>query len=336
MNKSKFKAEFTLKQHTPIIHFQSGQNGATLRATELKPKFDRFLLHNVEDIPFIKNANGHKSLDYKVTIAINGQGVKGTPNNFLYFANNSAQGDEFKYTIKSQSVIVTFFSYRTDLIESINRYFNDFLLITNFGSRSTKGYGSFGKSIENAETVLRKYYPIVFKITNVGDISKWEVKVDTIHKKLKSGINFIQYHKSLLFQYMCTQNIRWEKRNIKEKFSVLATGKPPIDCDTRGQYRYIRAMLGTAGINEYDRGNKTVTIDGGEIERFASPIIYKIIGNSIYLLGDKSYEKIMGKPFIFQYKQSSFTINTPSKSEFDLHKFLKFVEKNDNIISEVK
>ena len=40
---SAFKVEFTLKQHTPIIHFQSEQAGATLRATELKPKFDRFL-----------------------------------------------------------------------------------------------------------------------------------------------------------------------------------------------------------------------------------------------------------------------------------------------------
>ena len=43
MSSSKFKVEFTLRQHTPIIHFQSDQSGATLRATELKPKFDRFL-----------------------------------------------------------------------------------------------------------------------------------------------------------------------------------------------------------------------------------------------------------------------------------------------------
>ncbi|MFK5976154.1 MAG: hypothetical protein QM493_06565 [Sulfurovum sp.] len=41
---SKFKVNFTLKQHTPIIHFQSDQMGATLRATELKPKFDKFLI----------------------------------------------------------------------------------------------------------------------------------------------------------------------------------------------------------------------------------------------------------------------------------------------------
>jgi len=35
-----YKLEFTLKQHTPIIHFQHDQDGATLRATEVKPKLD--------------------------------------------------------------------------------------------------------------------------------------------------------------------------------------------------------------------------------------------------------------------------------------------------------
>jgi len=45
---SKFKLEFTLKQHTPLIHFQSNQKGATLRATELKPKLDKFLIEQFQ------------------------------------------------------------------------------------------------------------------------------------------------------------------------------------------------------------------------------------------------------------------------------------------------
>lgn len=47
---NKYKVEFTLKQHTPIIHFQSEQVGATLRATELKPKFDRFISKTLKSI----------------------------------------------------------------------------------------------------------------------------------------------------------------------------------------------------------------------------------------------------------------------------------------------
>ena len=36
--------QVTLKQHTPLIHFQHDQYGATLRASEVKPKLDRFIL----------------------------------------------------------------------------------------------------------------------------------------------------------------------------------------------------------------------------------------------------------------------------------------------------
>ncbi|MDR2915339.1 MAG: hypothetical protein LBV74_10995 [Tannerella sp.] len=38
------KLEVILKQHTPLIHFQHDQEGATLRASEVKPKLDRFIL----------------------------------------------------------------------------------------------------------------------------------------------------------------------------------------------------------------------------------------------------------------------------------------------------
>lgn len=41
---NKFKLSIELKQHTPLIHFQHAQTGATLRATELKPMLDRFIL----------------------------------------------------------------------------------------------------------------------------------------------------------------------------------------------------------------------------------------------------------------------------------------------------
>lgn len=45
-----FKLTFTLKQHTPIIHFQHEQEGATLRASEVKPKLDRFI---IEELPYL-------------------------------------------------------------------------------------------------------------------------------------------------------------------------------------------------------------------------------------------------------------------------------------------
>lgn len=43
-----------LKQHTPIIHFQHNQDGATLRATEVKPKLDRFIIEEAFNNDFEK------------------------------------------------------------------------------------------------------------------------------------------------------------------------------------------------------------------------------------------------------------------------------------------
>ena len=74
-----------LKQHTPIIHFQHYQEGATLRASELKPKLDKFLIEKlkltaVDDrgriVPkreYLKWFNNKEklSLDYKVKIIDN-------------------------------------------------------------------------------------------------------------------------------------------------------------------------------------------------------------------------------------------------------------------------
>jgi len=331
---SKFRLEFKLKQHTPIIHFQSDQSGATLRATELKPKLDRFILENVEGIPFKENANGAKSLDYKVKVEASGKSERTLPNSFLFFANNVIKEDkDKKYMVKVKSIKIEFFSFNSKVLKAIEKYFDEFMLISNFGARSTKGYGNFMTKLNNTESILKKYYPIVFKVSN-PNMRDWESTVDTLHKKLKAGINFKSYHKSLLFQYMCTKNLRWEKRKIKEEFPALAKGKEPIDCHIKKEYRYIRAMLGLAGINEY-QGKQVVTISHKEIERFSSPIIYKIIDNNIYLLCDRSYEKIMNETFEFSLKGKKFSIKTPSKDEFDLYEFLKFVEK-ENLISEVK
>ena len=80
---SKYKLCFKLKQHTPIIHFQADQKGATLRASELKPKLDRFLIDKVGMLDdngkpkekykswFIGGGKKHLALDYKVKIEAN-------------------------------------------------------------------------------------------------------------------------------------------------------------------------------------------------------------------------------------------------------------------------
>ena len=64
---SNYKLKFTLKQHTPIIHFQHNQHGATLRASELKPKLDKFLMkkRTIKSIDYSKHISYFpESVDY--------------------------------------------------------------------------------------------------------------------------------------------------------------------------------------------------------------------------------------------------------------------------------
>lgn len=46
-----------LKQHTPLIHFQHDQYGATLRASEVKPKLDKFLIERLGTLEELGDAN---------------------------------------------------------------------------------------------------------------------------------------------------------------------------------------------------------------------------------------------------------------------------------------
>ena len=44
---------FTLKQHTPLLHFQYEQERATLRVSEVKPKLDRYIVEKEFEKPLI-------------------------------------------------------------------------------------------------------------------------------------------------------------------------------------------------------------------------------------------------------------------------------------------
>ena len=69
-----------LKQHTPLIHFQHDQEGATLRASEVKPKLDKYILTQLGGGDYEKGKaeakskgwlvgkGEHYALDYKMRI----------------------------------------------------------------------------------------------------------------------------------------------------------------------------------------------------------------------------------------------------------------------------
>ncbi|WP_456389974.1 hypothetical protein [Hydrogenimonas sp.] len=207
-----FTLELTLRQHTPLIHFQADQPGATLRATELKPKLDRFLLKKNSKLPARKHPNGHQSLDYKIFIEPleeievfpleyplmnnktqemkrdrHGNTVNGTLSTF--FAN---MGPEWKKKPKKlvfcPNTKVTISSLDTELIRIIRENISEFFMTHNFGMRQSKGFGSFTVEKIGTETVEQNWNGLdyCFQVDNLNQIQT----PNTYYKHKAPGTRF--------------------------------------------------------------------------------------------------------------------------------------------------
>ncbi len=343
MAKSRHRIAFTLKQHTPLIHFQHDQPGATLRATELKPKLDRFLRgYQKLDYP------NDRALPYKVHIKYNGRNRYDYPKTYVkrgdegYKAPYFAGGVSIEHT---ENPTIVFHSFDSNVLEAIESEFPRFLSFENFGTRQSKGFGGFHidslTQRDFEDLLLTHSYP-VYKLSKRAKDGKNALDlIDEFYKGIKSGINYPQkkyYKKSRLFEYMCDRHTGWEKRWLKEQFSQIVHGEhEPIECRTPPEkYLYIRALLGLAELYEYrpKRGNKKIKIastekirEGGgmkaKYQRMRSPLTFKVFDGNVYILQERLYESILDKSFDFTLDERTESIKTPER--FDLNDFLQYL-----------
>lgn len=244
------KIEVKLKQHTPIIHFQHNQAGASLRATELKPKIDRFVLNDLKQVDeelygkyqtvIKKNFSESRAPSrYKVCVKANRRS-----GNFIKYATLISKRDleslkrekniDPKFpapyfgdclAVSHEDVKAEIFSFDHELAKFLERILPYVLVFNNFGSRQGKGFGCFlPLNMDNnrlEEIICLKYK--TFWTTN-GRNCPFKVIQKTC-QLLKGGVNIPRgsnsgvYNKSELFNYMCQKKIRWEKHKIKSELS---------------------------------------------------------------------------------------------------------------------
>jgi len=357
MKKTDFTLSIPLKQHTPILHFQHTQDGAGLRATELKPKLDR-LLHSVMQVP--KNwlvGHGHNditALDYKLKIkgdVTEDYLVASSIPRFVreefqdnnqpfitsapYFADNepikNKKLDDARRGRMMQNVRLEFFSFHIRLIEKIEEWLPVLLAYENFGLRQSKGFGGFcpdNFSIGDFENALKKHPDfgggLYYRVH--GGFKAAFKKIDEEYKILKSGFAKTP---SQMEEYFDEQfNIKWEKPTIKREL-VKGRGEPrQRDYTKDAKVKYIRALLGVAELYEFPRDNKEkITIKNNDgIDRFRSPITFKVFNETIYMVWSKNPipDEIYDAEFTFTNKRKkSIRIKTPPKSiNFNLEDFL--------------
>ena len=217
------KITFTLKQVTPIIHFKGEKD--TLRGTDLKPRFDKFLNLVIDekekkDLLLKKSKDNNEQIDafdYKIKISKIGKNLN--CNQYLknrkiigaYFGDlgkSSKDSDKPAYELSLYKNIDVEFIVNNDRLKAeIKKWFPKFMIFNTFGTRKNKGYGYFLPekcnnkflNITNLESIIKelsdkycyksKSYLGVYKIDKKCSAEKMLKIIDEFHKKLKSGYN---------------------------------------------------------------------------------------------------------------------------------------------------
>lgn len=260
---------------------------------------------------------------------------------FPFYFNNIKKDsiDKNKFAM-CDSLNVEFFSLNKEILDIIKKYLEGFLLLTNFGFRQDKGFGSFYiVSPKSPISIIKKFNhnKKIFYIKYKN--SDWKSIIDDasiIYQLMKSGINCLDkygknksYHKGYLFCCMNNKNIGNEKRFIKEN---LFRNKKTISSNNANS-RYVRSMLGLAeGIEFNDEQRKgKIKYSSKNIERFKSPILFKIIDNILFIIPQDIPKEMFDQEFTFSQKIDKDVIKksicTPTEEEFNLDDFMEsFVE----------
>lgn len=207
------KFNIKLKQHTPLIHFQAEQPGAILRATEVKPKLDRFLIEYVFNNEFEKykqyligykdgkteeDFKNKKAFNYKLRITnVKNRQEKDIENKSNYktisFPNyfGNMDDNDIKHIGKKNrfvfcdSLDLEMFSFEENLLVKIAEKLPLFLMTHNFGQRQSKGFGSFFINDENKYFINKKEY---FYDQNEVDSLKKATYSFVFHKCINKSI----------------------------------------------------------------------------------------------------------------------------------------------------
>lgn len=377
-----YKTVVSLRQETPYIHFQHSEIGATLRATEVKPKLDSFLIkklggiENVDEKWIVKGESFQIALNYKLRFASVGEtqisragdnlckaidggitderkrkeysnasqkAIKG-----MYFANMVkdtnfkrpyvgsalyAKQKEIKKTYKEtvfcSKTEMTIICFVPNLMKLICKYIQEFFAVENFGSRQSKGFGSYMVTAIGEEKVKLSEPQVATALCERYGAKKcYKFKVKTnkdpleyikvIYSIMKSGVNYSYtrpelYRRSLLFVYMKGSQFNGGSGFGNEKAYLKQQGLAPInvrDPKRKNQYhknrneedvRYVRALLGVGDSMFGPRAREKVTLKekSGNIQRYPSTIFFKVIGDTVYYVGERISDKILGTTFEF-------------------------------------
>jgi hypothetical protein len=346
-----------------MIHFQADRNNSEpicLRASEVKPKLDRFIVKLFEkdekdSIPKewiqSKHPNGvDVALKYRMTIKHNGVSIvpaERIPR--IFYGNTGVRNDEEKRNAVwfDNGLKLTILCFVPRLMEKIQDCIADFFIVTNFGTMQSKGFGSFtvmeresDKECDIAAALKENFdSKKCFKISvnqSGYDNEAQTILFDTIkqvYSVMKSGWR-MPYERSYIYQYMHKKpkNIGNEKAFMKKKNvspnvmterteAMIRQGKINLWTDMRdNQYYYVRALLGVGEQLRYK-----ASLHGGW-ETIEISHVKNKEGNP-YMKGDDKKIERVPSPIFFKVVDGNIYFVADRISEEIYEKYFSFFNK---------
>lgn len=263
------KITFTLKQVTPIIHFKGEKD--TLRGTDLKPRFDKFLNLVIDekekkDLLLQKSKDNNEqtdAFDYKIKI------IKGKPDNTEQYLKNekiigayfgdlgksSKDSDKPAYELSFYKNIDVEFIINNDRLKAeIKKWFPKFMVFNTFGTRKNKGYGYFLPEkcnnttirITNLESIISIIKEICDKYCYKGKSYLGVYKIEFSEEKKKYNSKVFN-HLNLIKDFHQILKSGMNFNNVYKKSIMLKQYKyPENSCNEK---KGMKIILNSQGIN---------------------------------------------------------------------------------------
>lgn len=251
-------------------------------------------------------------------------------------------------------VIITNHPELFNLLNNNNKkVLSSFFLNTNFGTRQSKGFGSFMPEVPSiSQHITHDYAKFSWSLPEGINFGNWNcfnelfTTIDYFYKTIRSGINQNDvYLKSLMYFYALDREEYWDKRTIRYEFQHFTPNRNSDkgeksdmreDGNNRKEIaRLYRDMLGLSSPQTWQSYHDVITKEhetfnpNDKIDRFKSPILIKPLYNKgkfdVYLIPLSIPDRYKGADFRISSKtcRNSFIMKTPS--EFDVCDFLKFI-----------
>jgi len=327
-----------LKQHTPLIHFQWDQEGATLRATEVKPKLDRYIkeldkyydkdvlekVNKIPDgngvyrltvlqsvvkektIPKVLTTKEKKDKEYNSIEPVSRDGYRQKMRRSLYFGDIKAM---LEY---SDDIILRFQSFDQKILVKAILALPIMLALENFGARQNKGFGSF--YIDRDLTINE--FPDIKVLSNIEEIyQKYKEETDNnVYFFDLESSDYIKVFEKIFYFYnalkagtnegrIYSKSLLWKymRQSIPDLVWEKRVMKQLLIGDNipdNQNYLYIRIFLGLSPIYEFKS-----TVDRSDID------------HPIRMDNDYGDTRTLSIPQNVQFKVEHITDNNTQKIE---------------------